>query len=115
MHGGLTFADRCMEGLPEDQGVCHIPAPGRPADVWWLGFDCGHAFDLSPGLEARMRQLRAEHPDLQASHDQLQAMASRFDNTPIWHDVYRDLAYVRDETARLARQVAEQTEGPDAA
>lgn len=103
VHGGLTFADRCMEDMPEDQGVCHVPAPGRPADVWWLGFDCGHFMDLSPGMEARLRQLREQHPDLKRNHERLQAMTSE---SPVWHDVYRTLDYARAETARLAAQAA---------
>jgi hypothetical protein len=43
VHGGLTFGDFCHEP------ICHVPEPGKPDKVWWLGFDCGHAFDLSPG------------------------------------------------------------------
>src|SRR6476646_948456 len=46
VHGGLTYANKC-------QGyVCHVPADGMPEDVWWLGFDAGHAWDLTPGLNA---------------------------------------------------------------
>ena len=107
VHGGLTFADACMEDLPEGEGVCHMPEPGRPADVWWLGFDCGHFMDVSPGLEARMRQLRADHPDLQREHERLREMV----DGPVWHDVYRDLGYVRGEVARLAEQLADITAG----
>ena len=43
-HGGLTYASLCADG------ICHEPAPGEPADVWWFGFDCGHAWDLMPGM-----------------------------------------------------------------
>lgn len=50
VHGGLTFSDFCQEGAPEGHGICHIPEPGRPERIWWLGFDCGHAFDLHPRL-----------------------------------------------------------------
>jgi len=32
-HGGVTYAD-----LMEDQG-----------ELWWIGFDCNHSFDYSPG------------------------------------------------------------------
>lgn len=43
VHGGLTYAEKC-------QGhVCHVPAPGEPDDLWWLGFDCSHFMDLAPG------------------------------------------------------------------
>lgn len=44
VHGGLTYADGCAGP------ICHEPLPGRPDTVWWLGFDCAHAFDLAPGM-----------------------------------------------------------------
>lgn len=49
VHGGITFANSC-QGDEDDpsRGICHVPEPGRPRDVWWLGFDCAHAFDLTP-------------------------------------------------------------------
>lgn len=52
VHGGLTYSDFCQEfsGGDHSRGVCHIPEPGRPANVWWLGFDCAHAGDQSPGM-----------------------------------------------------------------
>jgi hypothetical protein len=47
-HGALTFAGLCSKN-PEGK-ICHVVEPGDPDDVWWLGFDCGHAFDFVPGL-----------------------------------------------------------------
>ena len=44
VHGGLTYADKC------GGHICHIPEPGMPDDVWWLGFDTAHWGDLSPML-----------------------------------------------------------------
>src|ERR1700742_655501 len=42
VHGGLTYSDSC-------QGeIYHVPKEGQSDNVWWLGFDCGHAFDLIP-------------------------------------------------------------------
>lgn len=49
-HRDVNYAAFCQEG-GEEQGVCHIPEPGQPDRVWWIGFDCGHAGDLSPGLD----------------------------------------------------------------
>lgn len=43
-HGGVTYAQPC-EG-----DVCHVPAPGEPDNVWWFGWDAGHAFDVQPVL-----------------------------------------------------------------
>lgn len=63
VHGGLTFAG------------------DRDADesLWWLGFDCGHAWDLSPGL-----------------------MEYRI---PYLGEAYRNMKYVKAETESLARQL----------
>lgn len=44
VHGGLTYADLCREG------ICHVPQPGMPEKVWWLGFDAAHFNDLVPGM-----------------------------------------------------------------
>lgn len=48
VHGGLTFADFCQETAGPGEGICHVPYPGDPDRVWWLGFDCAHAWDYSP-------------------------------------------------------------------
>jgi hypothetical protein len=45
---------------------------------WWVGFDCAHLGDLVPGLGS----------------------------THYYDSAYRDLAWVRDETERLAEQAA---------
>jgi hypothetical protein len=78
VHGGLTYANAC-------QGpICHVPKPGEPDDVWWFGFDCCHAGDLSPGVVASSRR---------------HGLASfKYEN-------YRDLAYIRSETEGLAEQL----------
>lgn len=81
-HGGLTYADKCAGN------ICHVPEPGEPDDVWWFGFDCNHAFDLAPGMRAHMRKIgapRSLDPE---------------------YDVYRDLAYVKEEVESLAEQLA---------
>jgi len=86
-HGGLTFADACHEDAPIESSICHVPFPGRPDGVWWLGFDCGHWMDFMPGHQARARALGIL-PYRDAG------------------EVYRDLSYVRAECARLAEQLA---------
>jgi hypothetical protein len=48
VHGGLTYSDRCQPSDEPAQGICHVPAPGRPEDVWWFGFDCAHYGDQMP-------------------------------------------------------------------
>lgn len=88
VHGGVTFrGSLCDEEAPEGHGICHVPLPGRPADVWWVGFDCGHAFDVMPAFMEYEKGTGHE---------------------PLWpRSVYRDLGYVKGETARLARQLAD--------
>jgi len=49
VHGGLTYSDACHGH------ICHTPKPGEGDDVWWFGFDCAHAFDLCPTIDAKMR------------------------------------------------------------
>lgn len=71
VHGGLTYSDLCSGH------ICHVPKPGMPDRVWWLGFDCNHYDDFAPG-------------------------------SPIWarmSGVYRDIAYVTQETKSLAEQL----------
>lgn len=109
VHGGLTFADTCSGESADGQpsaGICHVPEPGRPHDVYWLGFDCGHAFDFQPGMRAMEMRVM---PDL----------LERFDkNKPYDHEAvmkttdewgterYRTLDYVRAEISDLAEQLA---------
>jgi hypothetical protein len=60
---------------------------GRPAEVWWLGFDCAHSGDVVPG----MREM----------YDSAGVEVSRRRG-----EVYRNLAYVQAEVTELARQLA---------
>ena len=86
VHGGLTYAGLCQEG-PEDKTICHIPGPGEPDRVWWLGFDCGHAWDVMPAMQARERErgwAPIHMPD----------------------SSYKAVAYVKAECTSLARQAA---------
>ena len=75
VHGGLTYSDKCHEH------ICHVPEPGEPDDVWWLGFDCAHGDDLVP------------------------AIASTFGVLEDGSQHYRDLACVRRQTEWLADQL----------
>lgn len=77
VHGGLTYAEACDGGE-----ICHIPQPGEPDNVWWVGFDCAHACDLLP-----------------AYYD--------FGLEPIRRAVYRDQAYATREIIRLVAQARE--------
>jgi hypothetical protein len=78
-HGGITYAKSCAGR------ICHVPAPGEPEHLWWLGFDCAHSWDACPDRE----------------------------RGPIGGQrVYRDISYVRCEVERLAEQLAALTVSP---
>lgn len=103
VHGGLTYSDKCSGD------ICHVPGPGMPDDVWWLGFDCAHCFDLSPGLRASMNELGRRLRERGAPN------ASAFEPLPFERDeVYRDLPYVRAQTESLAEQLAAEISPPGA-
>jgi len=88
VHGGLTYADRC------DGHVCHVPAPGEPEDVWWLGFDHAHGGDMCPGRE-RINAYYSAFPlgDPDGSFEA--------------YGRYRDMAYVIKGVEDLAAQAQE--------
>lgn len=53
-HGGLTFADHCSPHKDDpEKGICHVVQPGDDDNVWWLGFDCAHSWDVRPKDEGR--------------------------------------------------------------
>ena len=93
-HGGVNFASPCQDVPDEAVGVCHVPAPGEPDTVWWLGFDCSHVFDLSPRQDAVMRPVFDSMPGFM-----------RPENSPL-KPVYRDWAYVEENCRGLAAQLA---------
>jgi hypothetical protein len=93
VHGGLTFSHACSPGESEEEGVCHVPGPGESDHVWWLGFDCGHAFDVMPAMEGRLRSLGHEPIWLPFSSNELGGH-------------YRDFSYVKEQVAGLAFQLA---------
>ncbi len=80
VHGGLNYAERCQ------RHICHVPRPGESDDVWWLGFDCAHAWDLIPTL-------------------------AKYSATLCSDCTYRDIAYVKAEVESLARQLVALVEG----
>jgi hypothetical protein len=81
VHGGLTFAAECSQAN-EATSVCHVPDPGEPDDVWWLGFDCAHLGDQTPASELGLDIALFGRPS-----------------------VYRDYEYVTNEVTNLAAQL----------
>jgi hypothetical protein len=92
-HGGLSYAEGCAGP------ICHVPQPGEPDAVWWVGFDCGHWLDVSPGMIAYERRILPA--DMLAEGERLaKAMPPRM------APVYRDVGYVRAAVEHLATQLA---------
>lgn len=87
-HGGLTYTDKCADH------ICHVPEPGRPSDVWWLGFDTAHAFDLIPGMMDIYKEVDRKNPGL-----------AKLRKDSVYADVYKDMGYVTAEVESLAAQV----------
>jgi hypothetical protein len=83
VHGGLTYADHC------NRHICHVPAPGEPDDVWWLGFDCAHAGDVIPSMN-----------EFIPKGITCMTVKSPFGET------YKTLRYVVNEVNNLAHQLA---------
>jgi hypothetical protein len=71
--------------------------PGEPEDLWFFGFDCGHAWDIQPGMDAMMEELKMPRF--------IRDQGLRF--TAFGPDtIYRDLAYVEIQVIALALQLA---------
>jgi hypothetical protein len=88
VHGGITYSDFCQKS----GHICHIPFPGEPDNVWWVGFDCSHAWDLVP----QMQMIFKEHGRTFGKFSLLGAENS-----------YKDIDYVKNEIKDLCRQLSE--------
>jgi len=94
VHGGLTFANKCRPHPEGDhKGICHIEEGAANKTVWWLGFDCAHAWDYSP----RDSERENENPIFRQNPE----------------DIYRNFSYVKTEVEYLARQLLENNEKVD--
>jgi hypothetical protein len=95
VHGGLTFsqADKpCKkEGLDT---------------AWWVGFDCGHAFDgRDYDLPWDVRDGGEETKKILMDLDKKFAREDRFADLPVWmRETIKDTDYVRDQCKQLIAQ-----------
>lgn len=87
-HGGLTFSGPCQTG--EHAIICHVPRDGRPDTVWWFGFDCAHAWDLSPGLSALLDNVYLETGQIRE---------------PRIDEIYRSMPYVAGCVTAMSREL----------
>lgn len=77
VHGGLTYSGEC------NGRICHEANEIKEEnETWWLGFDCAHYGDFSPGL-------------------------SKYRGFDLLNEVidYKDLTYVEGECEALAKQI----------
>jgi hypothetical protein len=95
VHGGLTYAAPCSEGV-----ICHVPQEGEPDDVWWLGFDCAHYLDIVPSM-LRLRGQLKEVTGVDIAPPQATGYTVE--------ETYRTLGYVEEEVRQLAKQLASHT------
>jgi hypothetical protein len=97
VHGGITFSNFCHPEPDETRDICHVVEAGEDDKVWWLGFDCAHAGDLSPALEANMKSIPA-----------IVAMRAKnpFREFGRFADRYRTIRYVKAQCEQLAQQLA---------
>lgn len=89
-HGGLTYSGACAGH------ICHVPQPGEADSVWWLGFDCAHAGDVSPRLLEIHRRTEAK-----LKRDMPQLFPEDYERG----DTYKTLAYVQNECTELAAEL----------
>lgn len=83
----LVYADwLCEEGRYEDEMLMR-----QNPELWWIGFDCAHAFDFQPGMAAHTGRSYHGHNLETGSGSGLHS-----------GEVYRDLNYVKGEIAKLA-------------
>lgn len=120
-HGGVTYAAPCesLEEVaqyakrydepcaePEDSLICHVPRPGMPDDVHWLGFDAAHARDVCPARDRDERHRKWQ--PLEEMIDGLVALYGTRNMRPGMDlpKAYRDAAYIRRECEKLAAALA---------
>jgi hypothetical protein len=82
VHRELSYSNEC-QGNPDRETVCHVAGDGEPETLWWLGFHCSYARDLSPAIFAL--------PIKSAALSRLRT-----------HQTYVPLAYVQAQCAVLA-------------
>ncbi|MGI4944098.1 MAG: hypothetical protein ACRYHQ_26675, partial [Janthinobacterium lividum] len=84
-------------------------AAADPEGVWWLGFSCDHVGDKVPAHAALLTMTHetfATLPSvLQSVMSHLPLPIRRVLDANVLTSTYRDIAYVRRQTNRLARQI----------
>lgn len=77
IHGGITFSNYCFEGH------------------FWIGFDCGHSFDIIPSMIALKKKIR---------EDMLEKYPWIPTKIPIFQESYKNIDFCIQECKSLAEQ-----------
>lgn len=102
VHGGLTYADQYPPVIDRSDPKTGLGPLPEPDGRWWLGFDCGHYTDVSPGMEALLRSLGHEPFEGFPALENLLSDAAH----DIYMPRYKPVPYVRAEVTALAGQLA---------
>lgn len=95
VHYGVNYTAKCSES------VCHAPLPGMPADVWWLGFDCNHGYDLAPAMIRVMEEVRKQIASMKWPEETPEIAVAE----ELFMERYRDVEYVKRGCEGLADQL----------
>jgi hypothetical protein len=95
VHGTVTYGGKCSGD------VCHVPEPGEPDDVYWIGFDFAHSGDARPS-----KRDWDDHPWSPDGRTQYWGPNARYCRADEVRGVYRDIAYVRAECEKVGQQLA---------
>lgn len=96
-HGGITYSDG---GENSDYPIL--------SDLWWFGFDCGHAGDAKDFDEAK--KLFSGDLETLRHIEQIEKVDKKY---PLPGEVVRSYGYVKAECKRLAEQLADFREVPE--
>jgi hypothetical protein len=92
VHGGLTFSDWW-----EDEND----------SLWYLGFDCAHSWDLSPGMHLPRKELTKSKYwiTINGVKQEQEYIERDLSKELMEHETYRDIEYVRLQCKRMVNQL----------
>lgn len=86
VHGGLTYGAR-HDNIIED---------------FWLGFDCGHAWDIIPSMQAFSKEIKRKTLE---NIEMLDVPPAVSISGVLFKDVYRNIEFVKNECCNLVDQM----------
>jgi hypothetical protein len=69
VHGGITFSDTIKQ---------------FGEDIWWFGFDCAHAVDISPYSKADIEMSGATYRNMRYVRKEVRCLAEQLDHRLKW-------------------------------